>query len=663
MKILWEYSEEDKEAFMGLWDSSTAASAAFNLAADGGKRFSELLAEMSNNSGLAEQNFQKIAETGEMLDARMEVAMENLRIAIGDALGPALDSITEKGLAFLEPFTKFIEENPEIVAALTGMVGGVVGVTTALTACTAAIALFKLALGDISSLASILGSAAILGGIAGLGLAMDETASKARTLKSAMEEATSKSSADYSKNIASVEALGARIRELNSIEELSIGQKYELASAVAQWNEVMGESDQLIIDNTGHIEGNTEALAQNLEVAEKQYRLAQKQEELNDILERRAELEDVIAEAEARAIEIDEALTEGTVRSAEARRHMNNELISLDETITESQQAIAEYGNRYDELVNEINGATESTDEFTNSTGEVVGTTGEIDEALEELIKKYGEVKESLITSLNGQREAFTQFGEETSKSVSELKDDFQKQAEGMQHYAELVAEAYKIMKADPEANDLLQYYISQGPAAEGELNNLVEAFNGTAEQVKEFNEAVAAFNETNDLLEQIATLSAGIETGYTEPIDNALVAIEENVPIITQTLQDGYTEQQENAEANRTTMTETATGTVTDMADAINTNAPLVSTAAKNMMDSAVKETKTAIGMSEDSGRSTVFYDLGRNIDQSIADGVTDNASVISSALQSALDSAVSGLSMTGLTSVINRALGEALG
>lgn len=663
MGMLWEYANKDKEAFYGLWAQSSAATAAFNLASDGGARFNEILAEMQNNAGLAEENFQIMAETSEMLDARFSAAMENLQIAIGDALGPALDSIKEKGLEALEPITEFIEKNPELVTAIAGMIAGVVGVTTAVTACAAAVSILKLALGDITTIATVLGSAAVIGGIVGLSAAIEETSVTAGglkhnidSIKKTMDETTS----SFGGNITNIKSLAETIRSLNSEEELNAEQQLELASAVQQWNEVMDDNNQLILDNTGHVIDNTGALVDNLEVALQAYELAQKQEELTQIVEQYAEAQDALTYANELRAEAEEKLADAIARGEEMNMTGYEAVTLAKEVQTEAQAVVDELASRYETLTNEVKGATEATDEHSDATE---GMTATEKAALEELAEAYDKNYESIRGALKEAQFDMDEYKKSTVQSVDEMAEDMKKQAENMRDYANLVAEAYEIMQQDPSASGLLSSIISQGPEAAGQLQNLVDAFNGTEETLASFNEVVAAFNDQQGLLDAIAQMQDGIKTGYEEPINEALEFLGENLPAITDTMNEAYNQQQEDAETNRSTMTDTARGTVVDMTAAVTEEAPKLADAEKKALEEATKQAKAAIGYSDETGRSTMFYELGRNIDQSIADGVTENASVIAEALQNALDSAVSGLSLSGLSGVINRAMGEALG
>lgn len=665
MALLWDYAGKDKEAFYGLWSQSTAATAAFNIAADGGKRFNELLKEMQNNAGLAEENFQTIAETSEMLDARFESTVENLKIAIGDALGPTLDSVKQKGMDALEPLTRFAEENPKLVAALSDIVIGVVGVTTAVTAAATAVSILRVALGDIAGIGAIIGAGAIVGGIGGLAIAMNEAAESAEGLNKevqASKAALDENFQQYDANGDKVNRLAREITNLNESENLNGAQTRKLAEDVRQWNMMMDENNQLILDSTGHLEGLTDELYNNIEAAAEAYEMELHKKELTELTEKYFEAEEALAEANNKVAEAQERVNE----AASAQDH-GNALRNLEfekQARDELAQTVGDYAQKYDELTQKVREETAVQEENNRVSEEAVQAAKAAAEAQEELVEAYQKAYESAVQSLEGQRDIFQNFSTDVGTSVDEMAKNFTDQAEGMKQYAQLVADAYEIMQKDPSSEDLLNYYISQGPEAAGSLDNLVTAFYSGEEGLKAFSDAVTAFNETTDLIDVIGKLTEGIETGYTEPITYALEYLETEMPTITETMQTNFDEQQAAADENKTKMTEIASGTVTEMASAVSTNSSQLSTASQKLMDDAYKATKDAIGITDESdGRSAKFYELGKNIDQSIADGITENAGLVTSAVQGMMDSAMNSIDFSGFTSRINQALGAAFG
>lgn len=73
----------------------------------------------------------------------------------------------------------------------------------------------------------------------------------------------------YEANAAAADMLANKIQYLNGIENLSATQKAQLKQAVDELNRIYPELNLSVDENTGHVNGNTDALAQNLEQAKK----------------------------------------------------------------------------------------------------------------------------------------------------------------------------------------------------------------------------------------------------------------------------------------------------------------------------------------------------------------------------------------------------------
>lgn len=73
----------------------------------------------------------------------------------------------------------------------------------------------------------------------------------------------------YETNAAAADMLANKIQYLNGIENLSATQKAQLKQAVDELNRIYPELNLSVDENTGHVNGNTDALAQNLEQAKR----------------------------------------------------------------------------------------------------------------------------------------------------------------------------------------------------------------------------------------------------------------------------------------------------------------------------------------------------------------------------------------------------------
>lgn len=326
----------------------------------------------------------------------------------------------------------------------------------------------------------------------------------------------------------------------------------------------------------------------------------------------------------------------------------HSEEILLDK-MEESQEKIHETAAATDEYGNAVDGAGESV------------TT--LQGLLAELDEDYEKNKEKAVESLNGQREAFEELNEGASESVDEIKEHLQKQAEGMKEYAELIAEAKAIMDEQPNSEGLLNYYISQGPEAAGELENLVTAFNEGGEAAESFKEACEAFEDTQTLIDGLADLNLALETGSTEAIELALEQLEVDLPAMETAFQESWAQQEEDANTHKETMTQTATQTVQDMSTAVTTEQPKLTTAVQTLGEAAVKKLKEVWKWDDGTQRFQVWYDMGMSVDESLAAGITDGTSTVTAAVQAMCEEVVASIDISGLAAKIDAALGEALG
>ena len=111
-------------------------------------------AAWEKNTALGEKS-SIMYETTQAKITMMESAANNLKIAIGDALTPAIGSGAEALTGMLKPITEFIEQNPALVTGLTATVGVFAAVTGGILAFSAA--------AKVASAAAALMSAAIPG--------------------------------------------------------------------------------------------------------------------------------------------------------------------------------------------------------------------------------------------------------------------------------------------------------------------------------------------------------------------------------------------------------------------------------------------------------------------------------------------------------------------
>ncbi len=123
--LLYEEAGRDSEAFANMWGSQTAGTAALAIVNQGLTEFNKNLEAVGNSAGATQQAFDIMADTGEMVNKKLNNAAENLRIAIGEDLMPVVNDAKERGTEILNALTDYVEENPEVVAAVASITGAV----------------------------------------------------------------------------------------------------------------------------------------------------------------------------------------------------------------------------------------------------------------------------------------------------------------------------------------------------------------------------------------------------------------------------------------------------------------------------------------------------------------------------------------------------------
>ena len=153
LSILYDYANNDAEAMMNLWGSQTAGMASAAIINQGLANFNDNLQAIESSAGATESAYSIMADTTEFAHERMTNSAQNLKVAIGDSLTPALDKLYNAGASAFGWAAEFATEHPIVVKAVTavavgvGVVAvGIAAVTFATTVAVPAITAFGVAL-------------------------------------------------------------------------------------------------------------------------------------------------------------------------------------------------------------------------------------------------------------------------------------------------------------------------------------------------------------------------------------------------------------------------------------------------------------------------------------------------------------------------------------
>lgn len=219
-------------------------------------------------------------ETTESKVQMCKNSFNNLKIAIGDQLSPALKELAEKGNDVCQWATEFVQENEWLAPAITAVVTGL----TALTAVIAGtIIVTKAIIPLIRSFNAVLSNGtvgivltvatALVTLISSLGAfiaTLPYAGEEARALNSAMEdcgktfEDADKTFQDISKNIAAsakvAEKYADRLKQLDKKTKLTADEQREYNRLVEELNRIMPEANLQLNETTGKLEGGAQAL-------------------------------------------------------------------------------------------------------------------------------------------------------------------------------------------------------------------------------------------------------------------------------------------------------------------------------------------------------------------------------------------------------------------
>lgn len=124
LQILIDSCNGDSEALMNLWSSAEAGKAANAILNQGITEFNNNLKIVQDSAGATEAAYQTMADTSEMAGKRAANAFENLKIAVGAELTPAITDAQNSFAQMTEKLTAFVKEHPQVVSAIGAVAVG-----------------------------------------------------------------------------------------------------------------------------------------------------------------------------------------------------------------------------------------------------------------------------------------------------------------------------------------------------------------------------------------------------------------------------------------------------------------------------------------------------------------------------------------------------------
>ena len=356
----------------------------------------------------------------------MQNAYNNLKVAIGDAYTPALSEAYGVGTKVLNEITKFVQANPGVVAAITGL-------STALGAAAVAAAAFALKAKIAAAAAAFLttvtpGVNVIMGVAAAVGVvtagiialassaandavpSVKELTEAARGMREAMDEAKATYDDTVTSTMAAAGVADTYIGKLEEMEAAGLNtdeQHRQYHNTLALLCQVVPELADYIDLETDTINGGTEALRANTEAWKQNAMQQAYQDQLTELY---SQYSAVLIEAEENSI----GLTKAQYSLEAAQQKLSDTYAQMDALWADAQKQADAY---YDQYGYYTDATAFLSQEYYDLQNSIYDTNNEI-WAAEKSIKNYNKAMEDDADAVS-EAEAEIALAEEAVKNLT----------------------------------------------------------------------------------------------------------------------------------------------------------------------------------------------------------------------------------------------------
>jgi TP901 family phage tail tape measure protein len=487
LQVLADSVDGDTTAFNNMWSSSEAGVGMLSILNSGTSKYNSLVQAMEGSTGAAATAFEKMSETGEFAQQRFQNATENLKIAIGDVLAPALMELQQSGADAMEWATEFVKEHPEVVAAVTALaaalavlaaalvgllvvqqvqkaflafsaallanpVGAVAVALTALTALTAAAVAFGTVMKDRTS-ESVKNRKAI-----------DQCKDSYDELKDSMEEHAKerKESIKSAKTeVATYQTLADKLYELSDKTNKTTSDKAQMSTMVDQLNGAMPELGLSIDETTGALNREKSAVDAVIDSMKQQALANAYQEQANKAASD-------LAEAQIQQAEAEEVLYDLRSQAVKKINEHNAAVQDGTEAVREMASSYAAAGEPVDEYALHLNALNGQIKEQEEVVAGLQGTHAEADEKYRKIAEKAYEYTTAVEESNQGVSDSATEMSDEVKQAYEGMKTSIQNSLKG-------IVNEYEDFSGDKEisAEEIIEHMHSSEKAANQWIQNM----------------------------------------------------------------------------------------------------------------------------------------------------------------------------------------------
>lgn len=330
-------------------------------------------------------------ETTESKLAMMNNAFTNVKAAIGDALAPALREAAEAGTDAFAWAADFIEKNPWIVSALSGVAAALGVLTVAVTGYMVAVNIllplmadFKLALASnpygLAAVAITTLVAAVGAFVATLPKATDEVKDLTDSLKES-RKAFEETADGIQKESDNVLSMVAALEGLAAVEVKSTAQKQAMAELVDQLNQSVPNLSLAYDAQTDSLNMTTESIQELARAQAEQQLRAEEVERLTELYVEQAKIATDLSAAQYQLGEAQTALNDMVEAGTYGAMGYETASIGVDRAVVSAKKSVKELTEAQNDNQAEIDALIEKTEAYETQTNGLTAQTEALTEA------------------------------------------------------------------------------------------------------------------------------------------------------------------------------------------------------------------------------------------------------------------------------------------
>ncbi|MBQ7588375.1 MAG: phage tail tape measure protein [Lachnospiraceae bacterium] len=671
MQILGDSVEGNGERFKNLFGNVRAGLGALSLFNQGAEAFNDAMYAMQNNIGATDEAFAIMADTAVMTNERFEASLDNLKIAIGESVSPAIKSMKESAIEMLEPVTEFIEKHPALISGIAGVAAGIASAATAAATFVAVITTAKLVMEALSGpigwvTMGITALAAAIGGYAGLSANSKDATDRVLELNDALQknsEASRETYQTHQDNISHMRELADRYKELSSQAHLTDEELIELNNITTELNTTVPGCTAAYRDNKDVILENADAVNELIEglIAEQEYQ--NNIQDLTQAYKDRATAQEAVSKATSELEEAEkqeqyylQQLNDGIIEASGAYDIAHEKVRELTEAQNQAQAVYDENEQKINTLSSAVEEYTKKTEELTETEEELTDELGVVHDTMESVKAANNAIEEATKdanAAIGDQIGLFDEWNKKSDLTLEKMEKRWKDQTTGVNQYKDDLIYLKRVIdgETDPAIKDLAQHMANMGVDGAAEIHNFVEGLKKVSDNKDKVTELARTWQEHIDVISEAEGIYESIqleEKGYTEQ---------------SKKLFDQFYSDSEKAQKDYNgKIVLLAEQGIKDQAGAIQKASPEVEKATKTVMDNSFAKACESAGMPTSGGQADKYYKFGTTLMSSMAKGINDEGGTIASALQKQLETAANKMDISGLSERINKKIGEAL-